>query len=209
MRGSDGPVPFRGRRRGPATTSRWLVVLLLVALVGATWVLFVRPASDDPAAVADGPPLDAVLVLGGGDLERVTTGVALARSAARPDDGTTVLLLSVPYGPPFVTCGQDPAAPAVEVRCVTPVPFTTSGEGRTLLGSAADAGWGRVAVVTSTYHLSRARVLVERCRERLGPNVEVVYVDAGADLGSLRGAWLVAQEWLSLLATPFDEPCST
>lgn len=185
-----------------------LAAVVLVGLLVATWLLFVRPASDAPAEVVSGGPLDAVLVLGGGDLERITAGVDLARDAAAQadDDHVTTLLLSVPYGPPILTCEPDAAGPGIEVTCVTPLPFTTSGEGRTLLEAVGDEGWDRVAIATSSYHLSRTRVLVERCRD-LAPDLEVAYVDAGADLASVRGVWLVAQEWASLLATPFDERC--
>jgi uncharacterized SAM-binding protein YcdF (DUF218 family) len=49
------------------------------------------------------------------------------------------------------------------VLCVHPVPYSTRGEAETV-GRIADArGWRRVVVVTSEYHVRRARLLFDRC----------------------------------------------
>jgi hypothetical protein len=187
----------------------WLIAagVLAALFVVATVVLFVRPASDDVDVLVAGPPVDAVMVLGGGGNARITTAVDyvdLATTAGRP---APALLLSVPFGAPWVGCGDDPDRPAMEVACVTPSPFTTSGESLGLFGTMTDRGWDRVAVSTSTFHVTRARLLMDRCRDEFAPDVDLVYLDAGGDVSSARYWWQVAQEWVSLLAVPLEDAC--
>ena len=47
--------------------------------------------------------------------------------------------------------------------CEVPSPSSTRGEARLIAGLAAERGWKTVVVVTSRYHLYRARVLIRRC----------------------------------------------
>lgn len=177
--------------------------LLLVGLVVASVPLFVRPASDPPVDQLTGPAPDAVVVLGGGGGERLDAGLGLLAEldvvGASPG-----LLLHVPFEPPLVRCDAVPDLPDVVVDCVRPAPFSTSGEALATAELAAANGWDRLVVVTSTYHLTRTRVLVGRCIDALAPGVEVSYLDAGTDAGPLRTAWTLAQEWPSLLAAPLD-----
>jgi uncharacterized SAM-binding protein YcdF (DUF218 family) len=49
------------------------------------------------------------------------------------------------------------------VVCFVPDPYSTQGEARWLGREARRRGWAAVVVVTSTYHLRRARWVVERC----------------------------------------------
>jgi uncharacterized SAM-binding protein YcdF (DUF218 family) len=49
------------------------------------------------------------------------------------------------------------------VVCFRPVPYSTRGEARAVAGMAAARGWRSVLVVTSTYHVTRARLLFDRC----------------------------------------------
>jgi hypothetical protein len=69
----------------------------------------------------------------------------IARERRRPDSQQT---------------GHDPAHP--EVVAVVPEPSTTRGEARAVSGLAADRGWREILVVTSTYHLPRARLIFRR-----------------------------------------------
>ena len=90
---------------------------------------------------------DAVVVLGGhGD--RVRVGAGLVESGAAP-----VLALSsgCPSGP----------ATRTAVRFV-PVPFNTRGEARAVAGLVRQHGWRSIIVVTSSYHVPRARLLFAR-----------------------------------------------
>jgi uncharacterized SAM-binding protein YcdF (DUF218 family) len=49
------------------------------------------------------------------------------------------------------------------VLCPRPSPYSTRGEAETVAKVAREQGWRRVLVVTSTYHVRRARMLFDRC----------------------------------------------
>lgn len=191
---------------GTARVGRGLLLAtaaVLVVLVVASVPLFVRPASDRPADVLAGPAPDAVVVLGGGGGERLDAGLRLLSDldavGAAPE-----LLLHVPFEAPLVRCAAVPGLPDVGLTCVRPEPFSTSGEALATARLAAGRGWDRLVVVTSTYHLTRTRVLVDRCAGALAPDLDVAYLDAGTGDGPLRTGWTVLQEWASLAAAPID-----
>jgi uncharacterized SAM-binding protein YcdF (DUF218 family) len=66
--------------------------------------------------------------------------------------------------------------PHVQITCFTPDPATTRGEAELLHRLAAEHGWRKVIVVTSTYHVSRARYIFDRC---LNGSVEMVAARRG------------------------------
>lgn len=166
----------------------------------ASFPLFVLPSVDAPAEIRDAP-VDAVVVLGGGQGERIATAHALLRRLPVPPPD---LLLSVPHEAPLLTCGDVPGLSQVTVRCLVPEPMTTSGEAASIVAKAAEEGWSRLVVVTSDYHVTRARILVSRCVEQLAPDLEVLWVAGDTAAASVRGLWAVAAEWPSLLGTPWD-----
>jgi uncharacterized SAM-binding protein YcdF (DUF218 family) len=47
--------------------------------------------------------------------------------------------------------------------CFTPDPYSTQGEARWIAQEAKERGWDSVVVVTSSYHVRRSRMIVERC----------------------------------------------
>jgi uncharacterized SAM-binding protein YcdF (DUF218 family) len=49
------------------------------------------------------------------------------------------------------------------VQCFVPDPSTTQGEAREIRRLADQNGWHTVMVITSTYHISRARMIIKRC----------------------------------------------
>jgi uncharacterized SAM-binding protein YcdF (DUF218 family) len=51
----------------------------------------------------------------------------------------------------------------VSVTCFTPNPATTQGEAQNIRRLAAAKHWNTIIVVTSTYHVSRARMIIRRC----------------------------------------------
>lgn len=61
-----------------------------------------------------------------------------------------------------------------EVCSVVPEPPTTRGEARAVSRLAGERDWRRIAVVTSTYHVPRARMIFRR-----GVESELVFVSAG------------------------------
>jgi uncharacterized SAM-binding protein YcdF (DUF218 family) len=132
-----------------------LVGLWLVAVA----VLFVWPqASDTPPAHAD-----AVVVLSGGGNGRLDPALKLVDRGIAP-----VLAISSPFRQPTWTTairlctGQTPH-PGFKVICFQAAPYSTRGEAETVSRLAKRDGWNRLVVVTSAYHVTRARMLFRRC----------------------------------------------
>ena len=132
------------------------VVLLVVAaavglLIAATLFLFVLVQSDSPKQA------DAIVVLSG-DRARFTTGLRLYQEHVAP----TLLVSrdSRPWREVDALCGRG------GVRCFHADPYSTQGEAEAVARMARGRGWNRVVVVTSRYHLRRARMLFERCLHR-------------------------------------------
>ena len=70
--------------------------------------------------------------------------------------------------------------------CFAPDPYSTQGEARWIAQEAKERGWGSIVVVTSTYHVRRARMVVRRC---YGGDLAVV--GARPPLGN----WVVGVAW--------------
>jgi len=117
-------------------------------------VLFLWPPQHVPQHA------DALVVLAGARGPRLTRGLALARRGVAP-----VLVVSDAWSPTWVEanrlCAGRPA-PA-PVLCFHPDPYSTRGEARSVARLAANHHWKSVLVVTSRYHIARARILFERC----------------------------------------------
>ncbi len=133
---------------------RWFLLALLAGWLAATAVLFLWPSQDSPNRA------DAVIVLSGRRTSRLAKGLALMRRRVAP-----VLVISDGWDPAWPeankVCGQR-AAP-FKVMCFHPSPFSTRGEAEAVSRLAAKRGWRSIVVVTSTYHVFRARMLFERC----------------------------------------------
>ena len=133
---------------------------MLVAL----WLVFVAVAFVWPQADTGAPAhADAVVVLSGGRNWRLDPALKLVERGVAP-----VLAISSPFEDPKWTkahrlCrGQDGKLP-FRVLCFQAVPYSTRGEAETVARIARRAGWNRIVVVTSEYHVTRARMLFERC----------------------------------------------
>jgi uncharacterized SAM-binding protein YcdF (DUF218 family) len=126
---------------------------VVVLFAGATAFLFLWPEEDELPARAD-----AIVVLSGGSGERVGEGVRLWRAGVAP-----VLALSNGRAEDEDEATRHCDRPGVE--CFVPEPFSTQGEARWIAREARRRGWGSVVLVTSTYHLRRARMIVDRCFE--------------------------------------------
>jgi uncharacterized SAM-binding protein YcdF (DUF218 family) len=138
------------------------ILLLLAALIGAWLVaiafLFIWPRADAPPAKAD-----AVVVLSGGLNARLDPALALVRRGVAP-----VLAISGALNDPHWQkaknlCRGKAGLTTFRVVCFQPSPFSTQGEARSVARLAREHGWSRIVVVTSTYHVTRARVLFRRC----------------------------------------------
>jgi uncharacterized SAM-binding protein YcdF (DUF218 family) len=132
-----------------------LVALWLVAVA----VLFVwPPANDSPPAHAD-----VVVVLAGARDQRLDPALKLVQRGVAP-----VLAISSAFNDPkwrkaHRLCRGRFGATRFRVICFKAVPYSTRGEARTVARLAREHGWKRIVVVTSTYHVTRARMLFRRC----------------------------------------------
>lgn len=164
------------------------MIALLIAALTATWQLLVSPAAGRPADP------DAVVALGG-DRDRLEAALDLATETDAP------LVVSTGGDPATYEsrfCTSPPTD--IEVICFDPVPGTTRGEARAIGRLVDEHGWEEIAVVTSRWHLTRSRILTERCTD-----AEVVMVDAGDD----GDGWLypIVHEWGGLVSAALDRSC--
>lgn len=171
----------RSRRRRFRVPLVLITVLLGTAWLTAGYVLLVRAPTDRVSAEE---PADAVVALGGrlGE-DTVRTAHRLAEGGAAP-----VLVISRPYTddePAIVTSLCDrPSEGGPSIICVPPDPSTTRGEAAMIQDLAELHGWDRVAVVTPTYHLARARLVIARCYRG-----ELAMVNAQADISAANWAY--------------------
>ena len=136
--------PTRWLRRSIVVVIALVVVL---AAIGLNLRLFVWPATDTVRSA------DAVVVLAGGSGERLDRALELVR------DGVAPTLAVSSFGPDRLCTERQPFA----VVCFTPTPATTRGEAESIGQLARAHGWTNLVLVTSTSHITRARLLVERC----------------------------------------------
>jgi uncharacterized SAM-binding protein YcdF (DUF218 family) len=125
----------------------WAVLGALVALL--LW-LFVFVGTSHPKHA------DAIVVLAGNS-GRVTTGMRLHREGIAP-----VLAVSVDE---TTDIRRAPVCRGRRVVCFHASPFSTRGEAETFSRIARRRGWRRVVIVSSRFHLRRARMLFHRCTE--------------------------------------------
>lgn len=171
------------------------VVAIVLLVVGVVRIFIVPPVD---AVSSD---LDAIVVLGGGIRnERLLRGLEAIEQAP----GAT-LILSIPYGEGFVECpstvtlDDDTTRP---LACVAPDPATTTGEAAGLSALIAQSEWDHIAFVTSTYHVTRAGLLFDRCLD-----IPVDRIEAPVSLTEPRLYWRVVTEIPSLMAAlTFDRP---
>jgi uncharacterized SAM-binding protein YcdF (DUF218 family) len=130
-------------------------VLVLIAYPVETDRLFRHPHVDQVAAS------DAVVVLAGGP-SRLEKRLELVRRGLAP-----LLIVSNPSGDwAYMWVGQDVCNGAerkFDVICFRPQPESTRGEARAVGRIARERHLSSLIVVTSTFHVTRARLLVGRC----------------------------------------------
>lgn len=162
-----------------------VVAVLLLAVPATVFVLFVRPPTGDVGQV------DAVVALAGGQGERLRAARELVDDGAAP-------VLALSYGPSALCESDQP----FEVICFVPEPSTTAGEARRIGELADEHGWESIAVVTSTHHLPRSRVVVGQCTD-----ADVRMVDAGSAIPTREARLrLIRHEIEGLLGSVLLEP---
>lgn len=150
--GHAGTVPSI-KRRSVRWAGRGAIVLAVAAVLGALYPLYVvlHPRPDHPAHA------DALVVLSGDHGERLALAKKLLAAGVAP---TLVLVGDADLAEDVTLCrGGQP----FEVVCLHPEPDSTRTEASATATLAASRGWKALAVVTTIYHVPRARLLFERC----------------------------------------------
>lgn len=166
----------------------WVVITVATVVVlfgAATARLFIWPAVARPTRA------DAVVVLGGGQRERMARALELMEAGVAP----TLVHVGQPTEPVAYEMCRNSSTQRFEVVCLRPTPVDNTRTGaRAVARIAEQRGWKRLAVVTTTYHVTRSRVLFDRCFDgtiqMVGPHPP------------FRGLLLVKeiiQEWLASL----------
>ena len=178
-------MPTVRTRRALIVTSVVVPAVLVVGVVALNLRLFVFPESSTPGHA------DAVVVLAGGAGERLDRGLELVRDGVAPN-------LVVSTGPDELCATRHDYA----VYCFLPKPDDTRGEAEAVGRIAAREGWQHLLLVTSDYHATRARILVERC---FPGTVDVSAASSTKAPFPLLSA--IVHEWGGLIETAIDRDC--
>ena len=167
---------------------------LFLAAVVAGWalgayLLFVRHDGDVPVRA------DAVVVLAGAD-ERLPVGLDLVRRGYAP-----ILLVSRNHDPSPLEQHVCTGAAAVIAVCESADPYSTRGEAELIARVAEERGWRTVDVVTSRFHVLRAKRMIERCWQGR------VVVVAAPNPGWPRFGWGLVTESVKLVYHEVDRRC--
>jgi uncharacterized SAM-binding protein YcdF (DUF218 family) len=182
----------RRRQRRLALAAAGLLVAAALAAVVLSMRLFIWPA-ESPIGRAD-----ALVVLGPGlHGERFSEAAMLLKRHVAP-----VVVVSRSKDPRRWPVEHELCARPNAI-CFRAEPFTTRGEARHVGRLANLRHWRRILIVTSSYHVTRARLLFGRC---VGGDVGVV--DADVRMGIRTTLVRVLHEWGGLLdARIFARSC--
>lgn len=111
--------------------------------------------------------VDAIVSLDGDRPRRLRKAVELAAGGIAP---TLVVVRAEAVAPELLAATGLPFA----ILSIVPDPSTTRGEARAVARLAAARGWRRILVVTSSYHIPRARMIFRR-----SVPAELAFVSAG------------------------------
>ena len=169
-----------------------LALAAFLALAVASVFLFIL-YDDDRVTKAD-----AVVVLAGSKF-RLPVGLRLVARGVAP-----VLVISDGLDPRSARsvrlCRQGSLRQGATVLCPKPDPYSTRGEARLVAALARERGWDSIVVVSSRFHLFRARILFERC---YGGRLAFV----GAPSPWWRQPVSIASEWLKLGVAEVRRAC--
>jgi uncharacterized SAM-binding protein YcdF (DUF218 family) len=154
---------------------------VLAVLVTISFIPVVRPKRDQPA------PADAVVVLSGDHGERLPIAQALI------DKGLVDTLVFVGTLDRAEEERRCRSRQRVEYICLRPQPDNTRTEARAVGQLAKSRGWRTIVVVTSNFHVTRTRILFDRC---VDGKVRVMGGDPPYGQATLRRQ--LPAEWLKL-----------
>ncbi len=173
---------------------RWLIVMAcgLVVTVALALRFFVFPSSE---------PLgrsDAVILLAGNPETRLPMALRLA------EDGPGVLVVSAAGGEVNAPARALCDAPSdLTVHCLQPAtPEGTRGEARAVADLVNRYGWTRVTVVTNSYHVQRAGLLLRRCTA-----AEVQMAVARPAMSLVPWTLVILHETAGLVEAAVDRDC--
>lgn len=166
----------------------WAVALFVVTIsIAMMWRWIVAPVTTDADAMESA---DAVVLFVGGRGERLEAALDLMER-----DVAEVLVIPNGFGPAWPDADEVcREGVEFEVICPVPDPNTTRGEARTIGALADERGWDSVVMVTSTYHVERARLMLGRCFDG-----EITAVDATPDLTVWDWVTRINHEWFGHL----------
>ncbi len=167
-------------------------VVGIAVLLSITYFVMIRPLPRDKAR-----NMDAIVVLAG-ERSRLATGVQLA------DRGVAgVLIISNGNAKGWKEANTICASKRrYQVICPQPSSDDTEGEAHTISRIARVRGWNRLVLVSSNYHLRRARTLFHRCLKG-----ELRVYASEPDRTSV-GEWVGALlEWPKLMYATVDRDC--
>ena len=130
-----------------------LLLAVVLAFVGLSARLFVFPDTNNPKSA------DAVVVLSGARKPRLGKGLELMRRKVAP----TLVISDAPvFGWPEANrlCAGHAT---FKVICFKAKSYSTRGEAEEIGALVRRHHWTRVVVVTSRFHITRARMVVKRC----------------------------------------------
>lgn len=145
----------------PATRGKRIVLIsgisllvLLITWLTFCWLVIGNPKVDHPKHA------DAVVILGSPE-NNGRIEVAEHLLDEHVSSQLVISLNSPNQAHAYRVCTHPPAG--VTVTCFQPHPPTTRGEAEEVRRLAQQHGWTSIVVVTSTFHVSRARMIFQRC----------------------------------------------
>jgi uncharacterized SAM-binding protein YcdF (DUF218 family) len=178
-------VPTPRTRRNLLIGSVVAAAIAVVATVVVNLKLFLWPSTSTLHHA------DAIVVFAGGNGERLNKALDLAREGYAPN-------LVASTGPDQLCNARQSFA----VICFSPDPDNTRGEAEAIGRLAREHRWKRLILVTSTYHVTRARLLLDRC---YAGSIEVALVPPHQGVIGVVGA--IAHEWGGLIEATLDRSC--
>lgn len=147
----EATIPWKRRGSRVRRIAAFSAAVFLAWGLAGIW-LIAAPKTDAPQ------PADVLFVLGPPDDRMAYAELMMAMG------DIDVLAVSSPVddGGHF-TAPICQAARDYPILCFHPDPFTTQGEARSLQSLSRDHGWKTVNVLAPRHHVTRARVLLERC----------------------------------------------
>ncbi|WP_147294420.1 hypothetical protein [Arthrobacter sp. RT-1] len=123
----------------------------LILWIFAGLFLYVWPRADTPE------PVDALFVL-------APQGARTALAEQLMEQGIAdTLAISAPGGDDAAIDQLCKQKRAYRIICFDPDPVTTQGEARAIQALSNEYGWENVSVLTAQFHVTRSRILIQRC----------------------------------------------